>query len=236
MRTLAVVPARGGSKEIPRKNLALLHGKPLVAWTIGQALASGKVDYVHLSTDDEEIAAAGRAAGAKCEFLRPAEFAGDRIGTSEAILHAIHELARRGAQFDAVVELQPTYCFRGSQLIVQCLDRLSEDGECASVITCTKVESTDHPDFVMGIDEDNVVRLGAKRPDQFARQFLSLALACKGIVLAGRMANYLAEGTFYSGKCRAVIVTDAVRTLDINGPLDLEIARHLAKKHSAYLL
>lgn len=235
MKVLAVIPARGGSKAIPRKNIADLNGKPLIAWSIAQALESGCVDYVHVSTDDEEIAAAAQIHGAHCDFLRPAELAGDRIGTGEALRHTIGELKKRGLSFEAVIELQPTYCFRGSKLVAQCVQTLLDNVTADAVITCTRVEDTSHPDFVMGVDADGRVRFGAKRPDQFARQFLTPALACKGIVLAGRMAPYLANSTFFAGDCRAVVVEDAIRMLDINGPLDLDIARFTAGRFPEYL-
>jgi CMP-N,N'-diacetyllegionaminic acid synthase len=231
VKTLAVIPARGGSKAIPRKNIIDLHGKPLIAWTIAQALDSGRVDYIHLSTDDEEIAGVGRQAGAHCDFLRPAPLAGDAIGTGEAILHAINELARRGHSFDAVAELQPTYCFRGSKLLADCLDELERESGADAVITCTKVEDTGHPEFVLSLSNEGFVRFGPKKPDQFARQLLPPALACKGLVLASRMPAYQRGKSFYAGKCRAVVVDDPIRMLDINGPLDLEIARHVASKY-----
>lgn len=236
MKTLAVIPARGGSKGIPRKNLVELNGKPLIAWTIAQALGSGRVDYVHVSTDDEEIAATARASGAHCDFLRPTELAGDKIGTGEAILHTIRELEGRGQSFDAVVELQPTYCFRGSKLVSDCLNGLNYDAGTDAMITCTKVEDTAHPDFVLTISSEGAVQFGPKKPDEFARQFLSPALACKGLVLAGRVASYLRAKSFYAGKCRAVVVDDPIRMLDINGPLDLEIVRHVARLHPEQLV
>lgn len=235
LRVLAIVPARGGSKGIPHKNIVDINGKPLIAWSIAQAQDSGRIDYIHVSTDDAEIAAAARTHGASCEFLRPAELAGDRIGTGEALRHAIDELARRGHHFDAVVELQPTYCFRGSSLVADCVDALAADQGVSAIITCTKVEDTSHPDFVMGLEAAGRIRFGSKRPDQFARQFLSPAFACKGIALVGRMASYRANCTFYAGDCRAIVVHDPIRMLDINGPLDLEIARFVAGRHPDYL-
>lgn len=86
---LAVIPARGGSKRIPRKNIRPFAGKPIIAHSITVALDSGLFDHVIVSTDDEEIAAAGRAAGAEIPFLRPETLAGDRTGTNAVVKHAI---------------------------------------------------------------------------------------------------------------------------------------------------
>lgn len=233
MRVLAVVPARGGSKSIPLKNIVDLHGKPLIAWTIQQALDSGVVDYVHVSTDDAKVAEVAKNYGAHCEFLRPGELAGDRVGTKSAILHTITELQKRGESFDAVAELQPTYCFRGSQIIQQCIYALESESNKAvdSIITCLKVEDTSHPDYILGINSQGYVQFGERALDEFTRQALRPMYACKGIVLLSRMDAYLNLKSFFTGRCKPLIVDDPVRKLDINDPLDLEIARAVALLH-----
>jgi len=233
MKVLAVIPARGGSKSIPYKNIVDLHGKPLMAWTIQQALDSGVVDYVHVSTDDVKVAEVARSYGAHCDFLRPAEIAGDIVGTKAAILHAITELEKRGERFDAVAELQPTYCFRGSQIIKQCAAALESEssGDVDSVITCLKVEDTSHPDYVLSLDPHCYVEFGARALDEFARQSLRPMYSCRGIVLLSRIDAYLHLKSFFAGRCKPVIVDDPVRGLDINNPLDLEIARAVASLH-----
>jgi len=235
MKSLAIIPARGGSKGIPRKNIADINGRPLIAWSIAQALASGHIDYVHVSTDNEEIAEVALAAGAHCDFLRPSELAGDRIGTGEAILHSICELERLGHKFDAVVELQPTYCFRGNKLIADCLQLLSSDTQIGSVFTSTRVEDTGHPEFALQLSPDGLVQFGPKKPDQFSRQFLRDVLACQGIVIAARIHSYVSNKSFFADSCRTVLVDDPIRALDINVPLDLEIARFVASRHPEHL-
>ncbi len=106
---LALIPARGGSKSIPRKNLLLLAGKPLVAYTIEQARASRFITRVIVSTDDEEIAAVSRAFGAETPFLRPAEYAQDRSLDLEVFQHALTWLeAHEQYRPEVVVHLRPT--------------------------------------------------------------------------------------------------------------------------------
>lgn len=108
MKILCIIPARGGSKGIPGKNLRAVNGKPLVAWTIHQALAvSGDVRVV-VTTDDVEIASVARDAGAEVPFLRPAELAVDASATEPAIVHALQTLGASGYRPDVVVLLQPT--------------------------------------------------------------------------------------------------------------------------------
>ena len=89
---IAIIPARGGSKRIPRKNIRLFNGKPMLAWSVDAALQSGVFDRVIVSTDDQDIAAMARAAGAEVPFLRPASLADDFTGTGPVICHAIQWL------------------------------------------------------------------------------------------------------------------------------------------------
>jgi CMP-N,N'-diacetyllegionaminic acid synthase len=108
MKILAIIPARGGSKGLPGKNLRLLAGKPLIAWSIEQAKACPEVDCTFLSTDAEDIAAEGKARGAEVPFLRPAELALDSSPTEPVLVHVVKRLAEQGRHFDAVLLLQPT--------------------------------------------------------------------------------------------------------------------------------
>lgn len=93
MSTLCIIPARGGSKRIPRKNVRLFRGKPMIAWSIKAALASSCFDQVVVSTDDEKIAGVAREFGASVPFLRPAALADDFVGTADVVIHAIKELS-----------------------------------------------------------------------------------------------------------------------------------------------
>lgn len=95
---LAVIPARGGSKRIPRKNIKLFNGKPMIAWSIEAALASQMFDQVIVSTDDEEIAAVAKQFGAEVPFIRPATLSDDHTGTSAVVRHAIEWLQQHNWQ------------------------------------------------------------------------------------------------------------------------------------------
>jgi CMP-N,N'-diacetyllegionaminic acid synthase len=106
-RTLAVVPARGGSKGLPRKNILQLGGKPLISWTISSALDAECVDTVIVSTDDEEIADIARGAGAEVPFMRPVELASDTATSVDVMAHALTEMQG----YEAAVLLQPTSPF-----------------------------------------------------------------------------------------------------------------------------
>src|SRR5437762_12313177 len=120
---LGLIPARGGSKRIPGKNLISLGGKPLIAHTIEAARKSKKLSKVLVSTDDERIADYSRSLGADVPFLRPRELARDQSPTFDAAWHAVMSVEKqRGARVDAVVLLQPTSPFRTSSHIAESID------------------------------------------------------------------------------------------------------------------
>lgn len=100
--SVAIIPARGGSKRIPRKNIRLFAGRPMICWSIDAARASGCFERIIVSTDDEEIAEVARGAGAEVPFFRPPELADDRAETVPVIAHAVNWLRANGEMFDEV--------------------------------------------------------------------------------------------------------------------------------------
>lgn len=128
MSILCVIPVRGGSKGVPRKNIRMVAGKPLVVWTIEQALAARGLDVL-VSTDDPEIADVARSAGADVPFLRPAELAQDTTATEPVVRHAIDFRIAQGRRPDAVMLLQATSPVR----FAGTLDRAVEQFEATGV-------------------------------------------------------------------------------------------------------
>ncbi len=128
MRILCVVPARGGSKGVRRKNLREVAGKPLVTWTVEQALAARPAMDVVVSTDDEEIAAVARAAGALVPFLRPPELAQDTTPTEPVVRHAIAAARAADAAPDAVMLLQATSPVRLPRTIDRAIAQFTATG------------------------------------------------------------------------------------------------------------
>lgn len=128
MKPLYIIPARGGSKGIPRKNIKLLGGRPLIAYSIECAIKAGAdLDHIILSTDDAEIAEVGRQLGLKIEYMRPPHLATDTAGSSEVILDAMQWADVKGVEYDRVVLLQPTSPFRTPQDIEDALKLYSSD-------------------------------------------------------------------------------------------------------------
>ena len=122
---IAVIPARGGSKRIPRKNLRAFSGKPMLAWSIEAARASGLFQYIVVSTDDPEIAAVAKAFGAEVPFVRPPELSDDHAGTTEVIAHAVQWAVAQGWAVEAACCIYATAPFVQARDIRRGLDTLN---------------------------------------------------------------------------------------------------------------
>lgn len=139
--TLCVIPARGGSKGVPRKNLLDVGGKPLIVWTIEQALSVPGLDVL-VSTDDEEIAEVARAAGARVPWLRPEELAQDTTPTEPVVRHAIEQVTVERGRPEAVMLLQATSPVRHDDTLARALAEFAETG------VDSMVGVVEHPPFI----------------------------------------------------------------------------------------
>lgn len=135
--SIAIIPARGGSKRIPRKNIRLFHGQPMIAYSISAALDSGLFDRVVVSTDDAEIAAVARDHGAETPFVRPAEFSGDFSTTVEVIRHAILALREQGNTAEFVCCIYATAPFVQPQYLRQGYEQLTAHPDAAYAFSVT---------------------------------------------------------------------------------------------------
>lgn len=151
MKVLGVIPARGGSKGLPDKNIRMLFGKPLIAWTIDEALASGKITKVIVSTDDPAIAEVAREHGVEVPFYRPAHLATDTATSMDVIIHALDFFAEKGEHYDIVMMLEPTSPLRERTDIVKALEQLDANKEAESIVGICKAESA-HPDFMVTLE------------------------------------------------------------------------------------
>jgi CMP-N,N'-diacetyllegionaminic acid synthase len=148
MSFLSIIPARGGSKSIPRKNLRIVAGKPLIVWSIEQARAAKLLDRVVVSTDDEEIANVARSAGAEVPFLRPADLATDTAPTEPVLLHALDWLEKNDDyRPEAVLLLQPTCPVRKAGTLDRAL-KLFDDRKADSLVGAREI----HPFLWRGIE------------------------------------------------------------------------------------
>jgi pseudaminic acid cytidylyltransferase len=135
---LAVIPARGGSKRIPRKNIKTFHGQPMIAWSVQAAIDSGCFDEVWVSTDDEEIAAVAQAYGAKVPFLRPAHLSDDFATTADVMSHAVEEFDKLNHTLpDYICCLYATAPFVSKTDLVQGLEKIKNNSDLNYVFSAT---------------------------------------------------------------------------------------------------
>ena len=214
MDVIGLIPARGGSKGIPRKNLAPVAGKPLLAWTLEAALGATELTRVIVSTDDDEIAAA-----AGVEILRrPRELAADDTPMLDVVRHAVAEFAP-----DVVVLLQPTSPLRRAEHVDACVRLLLESGADA-VVTVVEVPHRFRPDSLLDVVDCRAVsRSGAR-----TRQEKELVYARNGPAVLALRADRLGDD-LYGGDVRPFVM-DERDSLDVDDPFDLELADLLLRR------
>jgi CMP-N-acetylneuraminic acid synthetase len=227
MTVLAVIPARGGSKGIPRKNIVPLLGKPLLAYTAEAALRARRLTRVVLSTDDLEIADTGRACGIEVPFLRPPELAADNTPMLPVVRHAVEWIERRGERFDAVCLLQPTSPLRGPHVIDDCIGLLERTGVDAVVSVCA-VPHSYNPHWVYFEDETGCLRLSTGEREPIARrQDLPPAFHREGSVYVTRRDVLMQQNSLYGNRVAGYVI-DETLSVNIDAPADLERAVALA--------
>jgi CMP-N,N'-diacetyllegionaminic acid synthase len=226
--SLGLVPARGGSRTIPRKNIRPLAGRPLISHVLGAIAASDTVERVVVSTDDEEIAAVARDAGAETPFLRPAELAGDEVSGIAVVEHALRWLAdEEGYEPELVLLVQPTEPFVRPEQIRAALELLVERG-ADSAITTVEVPRNFHPFHVRVADGDGWLQFD--RPEEHAahptRQSDPPRYAFGNLYWFRREA-FLAERHVEPGR-RVGLPIDPLSALDLNTEEDWRLAELLA--------
>jgi N-acylneuraminate cytidylyltransferase len=225
---VAAIFARGGSKGVPRKNLRLLAGRPLIAHSIDVARACPGIDRVIVSTDDAEIAEVARAHGADVPFVRPAELARDDSPEWLAWQHALRALAAAGEAASLLVTVPTTAPLRAVEDVEACL-RAVRDSEADCAITVTPAQRS--PYF-------NMVRLDAAgyaelviRPEQeiSRRQDAPAVFDMTTVAYAARPEFVLRARSLFEGRVRAVVVPRE-RAVDIDDELDLAFAEFLIQR------
>lgn len=216
--TLALIPARGGSKGIPRKNVREIAGKPLIAWTIEAARAAGLARIV-VSTEDEEIAAVARAWGADVPFMRPAELAADDSPGIAPVLHALTMLP----DHDTILLLQPTSPLRSAADIEGILMLAAETGTSSAV---SLREAQDHPDWMYGLDAAKHIQPLSPERAATRRQDLPSVYSLNGAMYFARTDWLRTHRTFIGPETLGYLMPSE-RSVDIDTPLDWRIAELL---------
>ena len=223
---LALIPARGGSKGIPRKNLVDLCGKPLIAWSIecGNALVkTGAVTRSIVSTDDDEIASVARQWGGDLPFMRPPELATDTAKALGYVLHALDALENEGERYDAVMLLQPTAPIRDVQAIAAAVERFRQ-GSADSLISCYQ---EDYINDLVLYHDDGSGHLVPKLADHnkgIRRQEHGPTMVRNGAVYITRAAYIRKTGQLVCDRPMLMRMSK-VDSIDLDTPDDLKILR-----------
>jgi CMP-N-acetylneuraminic acid synthetase len=222
---LGIVPARGGSKGVPGKNVRPLAGHTLLEYTARAARESGVLDRVILSTDAPAIADAGRLAGLEVPFMRPAALAADDTPMLPVVQHALDALARAGWSPDIVVLLQPTSPLRQAAHIRDAVTTLRET-KSDSVVTVVEVPRHLSPDYVMRIDEGRLQPFLPEGARLTRRQDARRAYSRDGTVYAFWRATIVKHGGIYGDDCRPLVI-EPHESLSIDSPADWDAAERL---------
>ncbi len=223
MRNLAVILARSGSKGLKDKNIKELNGKPLMAYTIEAAVASGKFDTVHVSTDSEQYAEIARKFGADVPFLRDAELAGDHASSWDALRSVVKEYEKRGNVFDTVTLLQPTSPLRDADNIRGAFE-IFEEKQADSVVSVCEV---DHSPLLCNVLDDSLSMDGFIDMSKVGRrQELSTYYRINGAIYIQK-TKFLMEGASVYGEKSYAYIMDKRKSIDIDDSYDFLIAERL---------
>jgi CMP-N-acetylneuraminic acid synthetase len=226
MRVTAFIFARGGSKGLPGKNIRPLRGKPLIGWSIEQALSVPRVERVIVSTDSEEIAAVARQFGALTPFMRPAELAGDHSPEWLAWRHALSYLQETEGGLPDVMLLAPaTAPLRKTCDLERCLDAF-EEGDADVVITVSEAHRNPYFNMVKA-RPDGLVELVIPPTNAVTRrQDAPIVFDMSTVAYAISSTFVMAHDSLFQGRVRAIHIP-VRRAIDIDTLLDFQIAEQL---------
>ena len=217
-KILGIIPARGGSKGIPHKNIVNLCGKPLISYTIEAGLKSNYIDYLMVSTDDNEIASLSKELGAQIPFLRPKELASDKAKTLDAILHATNNLYDMGMVFDDLVLLQPTQPLRTAEDIDRAIEKYFENG-CKDLASVSEVD--DNPILIRFIKNDELIPI-LNTSSTCRRQDMPKYYRVNGCIYINNIRNLNGNTSFNDNIIPYIMKKE--HSIDIDDYFDLEVA------------
>ena len=224
-KILCIIPARGGSKRLPGKNIKPFLGKPLIAYAIDAAKASKYVDRVLVSTDDNAIAAVANQFGADVPFNRPVELASDTATTLSVLQHAIEFVEQRAVSFEIIVLIQPTVPGVQTKDIDGVIEKLIQSGT-NSCITVSEV--SEPPQWMYRLEEDGRITPYIDAP--LARsQDLQMLYRINGAVYATLRETLIKGGKIIDNESCAAVVMPRERSVDIDTQTDFTIAEALLK-------
>lgn len=226
MESVAIIPARGGSKGVKHKNVKPLGGRPLITYTIETALKTACIGRTVVSTDDDRIAAVARGCGAEVR-ARPAALAQDDVPVLPVVQHLLAEMAGEGYRPDIAVVLQPTSPFRRGEDIQRAVQKLVDTGaDCVISLS----EAAQHPFRMRRLEGDRPLPLFEvdERVLYAQRQELPPVYMMDGAIYACRRDAVMGQAVFYGQDVRAIVIERA-SALDIDTTADFELAEWMMR-------
>lgn len=223
MKPLVIIPARGGSKGVPKKNIKLLNGKPLIQYTIEAALEITDKQNIIVSTDSEEIKTVVENIGIKVPSLRPQELATDEAGTYEVLLYELDRLKKEGKECDFFILLQPTSPFRTGKHILEALSLYNDHLDMVVSVKETKA----NPYFVLREEDENGYLIPSKTASATRRQDVPKVWELNGAIYVIN-SNSLKRMPINKFKKVKKYVMDEISSHDIDTVLDWNIAEQIA--------
>ena len=226
-RILAIIPARGGSKGIPNKNIISLCGKPLIAYSILAAKASRYIDDIIVSTDSEQIADIAAEYGASVPFLRPAALASDTSKTIDCMVYTIDELEKQGQHYDCVVLLQPTQPIRKEDSIDQAIAMILDSTE-DSLVSVTTV--SEHPILMRTITKEGTLKSLLPMSSTVRRQDFPDIYRVNGSIYINRINDSFNSSTSLNDNLLPFFMEEKY-SIDIDSYEDLKKAETFLQQH-----
>jgi CMP-N,N'-diacetyllegionaminic acid synthase len=224
-KILVVIPARGGSKGIPQKNIKLLGDKPLIQYSIDVAREIVNDDMICVSTDDERIKEVCESLNLTIPFVRPTELSTDIAGTYEVLVHSLRYYLEKKIEVDKIVLLQPTSPFRNSKQLKDALSLWKEDSELIVGVKKTKA----NPYYVlMEENAEGYLELSKKAGDISQRQSVPSVYEINGAIYIINAKKLLNEKSLRAFKTQKYVMDD-VSSVDIDEPLDWLYAETILK-------
>lgn len=234
-RILAIIPARGGSKGVPRKNIIPLNGEPLIYYTIKVAKECGLLDRVILSSEDAEIIDTAKKLGLEVPFIRPTHLAEDHVADRPVLQHAVQTLKQQdGYEPDFIIYLRPTIPFRSVEDIEKVIEKWKAT-KSDSVRSVTMAEGVKHPYWMFTQNEEGFAEplIPGKTIDEYyRRQLLPPVYSLNGVVDGIQTEILLHHEKFYGDKMALVEVPES-RAVDIDTFDDLAYARFIMQKNNS---
>jgi len=227
MKIIGIIPARGGSKGLKNKNILKINQKPLIAWSILEAIKSKVLSKVIVSTDSLKISKIAKKYGAEVPFVRPKKYSNDQSKSSDLIIHALNFFKKKKINFDYIMLLEPTSPLRDSKDIIRCV-KLIKKNKIDTLVSVSKIKSQ-HPRFVYKfISRHKIKPYISKKNLSARRQDIENLYFLDGTIYCSNVETFFKKKTFYHKNTSAFVVPNW-KAIEVDNLLDLKLSEFIMK-------